>query len=125
MEIAPAVGSITSDQRRVEQVIYNLISNAIKFTDNGGVRVECSLKDGEVVTRIIDTGIGIRDEDMENLFKPFYQVDNRIVRQHEGTGLGLSICSKILDLLGGRIWVYSEYGKGSTFSFSLPVESAS
>ncbi len=121
VEIAPEVGTITSDQRRVEQVIYNLVSNAIKFTDRGRVRIECSLKDGEVITRIIDTGIGIRNEDIENLFKPFYQVDSRIVRQHEGTGLGLSICSKILDLLGGRIWVDSEYGKGSTFGFSLPV----
>ncbi len=120
--VAPEVGTITSDQRRVEQVIYNLISNAIKFTDNGSIRVECSQKEGEAVTRVIDTGIGIKDKDMDQLFKPFYQIDTGLVRQYEGTGLGLSICSKILDLLGGRIWVESEWGKGSIFSFALPVE---
>ncbi|MGA9049023.1 MAG: ATP-binding protein [Dehalococcoidia bacterium] len=110
-----------SDQRRVEQVIYNLVSNAIKFTENGSVRVECSQKEGEVVTRVIDTGIGIEDKDIDQLFKPFHQIDSGMVRQYDGTGLGLSICKKILDLLGGRIWVKSEWGKGSTFSFSLPV----
>jgi len=120
--IAPEVGMITSDQRRVEQVIYNLVSNAIKFTEHGHVRMECSLKDEEIITRVIDTGIGIKDPDLENLFKPFYQIDSSLVRQYEGTGLGLSICSKILDLLGGRIRVESEWGKGSTFSFTLPVE---
>ena len=122
VEIAPDVGTITSDQRRVEQVIYNLISNAIKFTEHGHVRVECYLKDGELITRVIDTGIGIKNQDMDQLFKPFYQIDSGLVRQYEGTGLGLSICSKILDLLGGRIWVESELGKGSIFNFALPVE---
>lgn len=121
VELSPEVGTITSDQRRVEQVIYNLMSNAIKFTEHGYVRVKCSLENGEILTRVIDTGMGIKDQDMENLFKPFYQVDSGLVRQHEGTGLGLSICSKILELLGGRIWVESEWGKGSTFSFALPV----
>ncbi len=122
VDVAPDVGPITSDQRRVEQVIYNLISNAIKFTEHGRVRVECYLKGREVITRVSDTGIGIKNEDMEHLFSPFYQIDSGLVRQYEGTGLGLSICSKILDLLGGRIWVESEWGKGSTFSFALPME---
>ena len=120
--VAPGVGTVTSDQRRVEQVIYNLISNAIKFTDYGSIRIECFQKEGEIVTRIIDTGIGIKDKDIGQLFRPFHQVDTGIVRQYEGTGLGLSICSKILDLLGGRIWVESEWGKGSIFNFALPVE---
>jgi len=119
--VSPEVGTIISDQRRVEQVIYNLISNAIKFTDRGRVRVECSLKDREIITRVIDTGIGIKDKDIDQLFQPFHQVDSGLVRQHEGTGLGLSICSKILELLGGRIWVESEWGKGSIFSFALPA----
>jgi len=122
VELSPDVGTITSDQRRVEQVIYNLISNAIKFTEHGHVRVKCSLESGEIITRVIDTGVGIKDQDMENLFKPFYQIDSGIMRQYEGTGLGLSICAKILDLLGGRIWVESEWGKGSIFSFALPME---
>jgi len=122
VEVAPDVGTITSDQRRVEQIIYNLVSNAIKFTENGSIRVECYLQGREAVTRVIDTGIGIKHEDIDQLFQPFHQVDSGLVRQHEGTGLGLSICRKILDLLGGRIWVESEWGKGSIFSFALPVE---
>jgi signal transduction histidine kinase len=120
--VAPEVGTITSDQRRVEQVIYNLVNNAIKFTEKGSVLVECHIKDGEAITRVIDTGIGIKSQDTDQLFKPFHQIDTGIVRQYEGTGLGLSICKKILDLLGGRIWVESELGKGSTFSFALPFE---
>jgi signal transduction histidine kinase len=106
----------------VEQVIYNLVNNAIKFTEKGSVLVECHIKDGEAITRVIDTGIGIKSLEMDQLFKPFHQIDTGIIRQYEGTGLGLSICKKILDLLGGRIWVESEWGKGSTFSFALPVE---
>lgn len=120
--VAPEVRTIISDQRRVEQVIYNLVSNAIKFTEKGSVLVECFQKDGEIITRVSDTGIGIKNEDIDQLFKPFHQVDSGLVRQYEGTGLGLSICSKILDLLGGRIWVESEWGKGSIFSFALPAE---
>jgi len=119
--VAPDVGTIMSDQRRVEQVIFNLISNAIKFTEKGGVRVDCSLRDGEIVTRVSDTGIGIKDKDLSDLFKPFHQIDTGMVRHYDGTGLGLSICQKILDLLGGRIWVESEWGRGSAFSFSLPA----
>jgi len=122
VDVAPDIKPTMSDQRRVEQVIYNLISNAIKFTEHGRVHVECYLKDREIITRVSDTGIGIKNEDMEHLFSPFYQIDSGLVRQYEGTGLGLSICSKILDLLGGRIWVESEWGKGSTFSFALPME---
>ena len=122
VSVDPEVKTITSDQRRVEQVIYNLISNAIKFTEKGSVHVECFLNDGEIITRVIDTGIGIKNQDVDRLFNPFYQIDSGLVRQYEGTGLGLSICSKILDLLGGRIWVESEWGKGSIFSFALPVE---
>jgi PAS domain S-box-containing protein len=120
--IAPEIGTITSDQRRVEQIIFNLISNAIKFTDKGRVIIQCSVKGGEIVTSVTDTGIGIKNKDIDQLFEPFHQIDTGSVRQYEGTGLGLSICRKILDLLGGRIWVESEWGKGSTFSFTLPVQ---
>ena len=122
VEIASGVMTITSDQRRVEQVILNLLSNAIKFIEHGKIRVECSINEGQVLVRVIDTGIGIKNEDMEKLFKPFRQIDAAITRKYEGTGLGLSICKKIIELLGGKIWVESEWGKGSTFSFTLPVE---
>lgn len=121
-EIKPEVGTITSDQRRVEQIILNLMSNAIKFTDKGKIRVECYVERMEVVTRVTDSGIGIKAEDLGQIFKPFYQIDSGIIRQREGTGLGLSICKKLLDLLGGRIWAESEWGKGSIFSFTLPLE---
>nr|MDO8112773.1 ATP-binding protein [Candidatus Sigynarchaeota archaeon] len=121
VEIAPKIGSIKSDQRRVEQIILNLLSNAIKFTEKGKVRVECSMKEGKVLVRVIDTGIGIKKTDTDKLFKPFRQIDTNITRKYEGTGLGLSICKRLVELLGGNIDVESELGKGSTFFFTLPV----
>ncbi len=120
--IAPDVGTISSERRRVEQILLNLISNAIKFTEEGGVYVGCLLQDQEVLVRVIDTGIGIKNEDIDLLFKPFQQLQTGSERNFEGTGLGLSICRKLLNLLGGKIEVQSEWGKGSTFSFTLPVE---
>jgi len=122
VEIANDVSSVTSDRRRVEQIILNLLSNAIKFTDEGMVRVT-SRRDGQdVAIAVIDTGVGIKPDDLRKLFKPFQQIDTGLDRKFEGTGLGLSICKKLLDLLGGRIAVQSEWGKGSTFSFTLPVD---
>ena len=120
VEIADDVNSISSDRRRVEQILLNLLSNAIKFTDEGKIHVSCSLQGREVWVSVRDTGIGIRSQDVERLFKPFQQIQTG--RHFEGTGLGLSICKKLLDLLGGRIEVHSEWGKGSTFSFALPIE---
>ena len=122
VEIAPDIHSITSDRRRVEQVLINLLSNAIKFTEEGRIRVICSLDGRQVSVTVTDTGIGIKGEDMDRLFKPFQQVQTGAARHFDGTGLGLSICKKLLDLLGGRIAVHSQWGKGSTFSFTLPLE---
>lgn len=119
------VGSITSDRRRVEQILTNLLSNAIKFTEKGWVRVECFRQEGGVLILIRDTGIGIAREDMSRLFRPFSQVDTGLNRQYEGTGLGLSICKKLTELLGGTIWVESEPGKGSTFFVTLPRDRTS
>ena len=120
--IAPPVGQIVGDRRRVEQVIINLLSNAVKFTEQGEVRIESHVEDAWRVTRVIDTGIGIRPEDIETLFKPFRQVDTGITRQYEGTGLGLSICKRLVEAMDGKIWVESEWGKGSSFTFTLPLE---
>ena len=103
----------------MEQVLINLLSNAIKFTEQGEVRIECDVENGWLVTRVIDTGIGIRPEDVDTLFKPFRQVDSGITRQYEGTGLGLSICKRLVEAMGGRIQVESEWGKGSTLCFYL------
>jgi PAS domain S-box-containing protein len=120
--ITPKVIEITSDRRRVEQILINLLNNAVKFTEHGEVRLECQIENDWLVTRIIDTGIGIKQEDINILFKPFQQVDTGITRQYEGTGLGLSICKRLVDLLGGQISVESELGKGSTFTFTLPFK---
>jgi len=123
-EVGSDVGRITSDRRRVEQILINLLNNAIKFTDQGAVRVECQVNDGWLVTRVVDTGIGIKPEDIDKLFETFRQIDTGLTRQYEGTGLGLSICKKLVEMLGGEIWAESEgLGKGSTFIFTLPVES--
>jgi len=122
IDVASDVGTIRSDMRRVEQVLLNLLSNAIKFTERGRVTVTCSAGPGTIIIRVTDTGIGIRTEDVDKVFKPFLQIDNGLTRKYEGTGLGLSICKKLVRLLDGDIWVESVWQEGSTFSFSLPVK---
>lgn len=122
VNISENVDMVVSDRRRVEQVLLNLISNAIKFTDTGEIRVDCTSADGFVQICVIDSGIGIKEEDTDKLFKAFQQVDSGITRKFEGTGLGLYVCQKLLELLGGKIWVTSRWGAGSTFCFNLPVK---
>lgn len=119
--IANEVGSIKSDKLRVQQILINLVNNAIKFTEKGLVRIEARLTGHFVVIKVIDTGIGIEKEQVEQLFRPFIQIDTGLTRKHEGTGLGLSICKKLLFLLDGKIAVESEYGAGSSFIVTLPV----
>jgi len=119
-EVAPQVGQITSDRRRVEQIPINLVNNGVKFTEKGEVRVECQVNDSWLVTRVVDTGIGIKPEDVGKLFEAFQQVDTGLARRYEGTGLGLSICKRLVEILGGEIGVESEWGMGSTFTFTLP-----
>ena len=121
-DVAHGVDQIVSDQRRVEQVLINLVNNAIKFTDEGEVRIECEIRDDWLMTSVIDTGIGIKPEDVQQLFAAFRQIETGLNRQYEGTGLGLSISQKLIDLLGGEIWVESEWGEGSTFRFSIPLK---
>ncbi|HMM33227.1 MAG TPA: ATP-binding protein [Thermoanaerobaculia bacterium] len=121
-ELSPQVGEMTSDRRRVEQVVLNLLSNAVKFTDRGSVRLVCDADDERANVRVVDTGIGIRAEDLDKLFRPFRQVDSGTSRHYEGTGLGLSISRKLAELLGGSIAVTSEPGHGSTFTVVLPLK---
>ncbi len=121
IDIAPDIGVAIGDPRRVEQIFLNLLTNAIKFTEKGGVRIECTKQDDSIETRIIDSGIGIKRSDLEKLFKPFSQVDTGLTRQYEGTGLGLSICRKLVDMMDGTIEVESEMGKGSIFTVIIPV----
>lgn len=116
---------VYADATRLRQIIVNLLGNAIKFTKQGGVTIRSQLTyEGEralVVTSVRDTGIGIRPEDQAIIFDEFRQADGSITREYGGTGLGLAITRKLVEMMGGRIWVESEVGVGSTFSFTLPV----
>ncbi|MHC1728718.1 MAG: PAS domain S-box protein [Syntrophobacteraceae bacterium] len=122
MDLSLEVAEVVSDRRRVEQILINLVNNAIKFTDQGEVRIESTVNAGRIVTVITDTGIGISPGDMSTLFETFRQIDKGVARRYEGSGLGLSICRGLVKGLGGEIWATSEgEGKGSTFTFTLPV----
>jgi len=98
------------------------LSNRINFIEKGLFNVKASITDGQLCVRIRDTGIGIRAEDLENLFKPFSQIDTGLSREHEGTGLGLAICQKLCSLIGGRIGVSSRWQQGSEFVLYLPLQ---
>jgi len=115
--------AITGDQDRLIQVVINLISNAVKFTDSGSIALSAHLRDDAVVVGVTDSGIGIAPADQQKVFEKFKQVGDTLTDKPKGTGLGLPICKEIVEYHGGRIWVESEPGKGSTFSFTLPVQS--
>jgi len=121
IDIRKDVNTICTDQRRLEQILVNLLNNAVKFTDKGQVRLSCHRKDKHYMIEVADTGIGIKESDLPELFQPFRQVDAGTTRKHEGSGLGLSICRKLLDLLGGSIMVKSQWGRGSCFTVCLPA----
>ena len=116
------LGDFTGDERKVKQVLVNLLSNAVKFTPEGGqIKVEASLGDSAAIVSVVDTGIGIAKEDQEAIFEEFRQVGSNYAHKREGTGLGLTLTRKFVELHGGKIWVESEVGKGSAFSFTLPI----
>jgi len=129
------LGEIITDRRRLEQVFINLINNAIKFTEKGGVTVAAELL-GDfnqppgaasctlVKLSVADTGIGIKPQDLDLLFRPFRQIDSGLTRLHEGTGLGLAICRKLLELMGGHVTAVSEWSKGSEFIVTIPLHGA-
>ena len=122
-EMSEDVGEIATDQRRFEQVVLNLLSNAVKFTDEGQVTISCRRDDGYYAIAVADTGIGMRQEELNQIFQPFHQVDTGLARKREGTGLGLSITKKIVDMMGGTISVESRSGQGSTFTIRIPQQS--
>jgi len=109
------------DEQRIAQVLLNLVGNAIKFTEKGEVRVEVTTSDGTFLVSVSDTGPGLSEADQEKIFEEFHQADSSSTREKGGTGLGLSIAKRIIEMHGGRIWVESILGKGSTFRFTLPV----
>jgi signal transduction histidine kinase len=120
-EVAPDLPRGRGDERRLTQVLLNLVGNAIKFTDTGEVTIRVAAEDGAYSVAVRDTGPGISAADQEKLFQQFQQADNSITRKKGGTGLGLAISKRIVEMHGGRIWVDSVVGQGSTFAFTLPV----
>jgi len=119
----PEVDVVDGDERRIKQVIFNLLSNAVKFTPPGGaIDVSAARVNGEVKISVADTGPGIAPEDHDRIFEEFQQTDAGL-EQRQGTGLGLALSKRLVELHGGRIWLESELGKGSTFVFTLPGRS--
>ena len=121
VSVAPEVAQGKGDHQRISQVFLNLVGNAIKFTEAGEVRVEATASDDTFVISVSDTGPGLSEADQQMIFEEFHQVDGSSTRKKGGTGLGLSIARRIVEMHGGRIWVESTEGKGSTFWFTLPV----
>ena len=122
LEMDEEIGIVRTDPTRLKQILFNLLSNAVKFTPDGGsVSVKARKLDGEIQISVSDTGIGIPKEKMEEIFEPFVQLDGSLSRRYEGTGLGLALTRRLVELLGGRIWVESQLGKGSAFHFTIPV----
>ena len=121
-EVVGGMPNIMGDRDRLNQVITNLISNAIRYTpEEGKIEIQSYPVEGAVRVDVQDTGIGIAPEDMAHLFERFYRADHPLVQEKRGTGLGLSIVKMFIEMHGGRIWVQSELGQGSTFTFILPV----
>jgi signal transduction histidine kinase len=122
IDVAPELPQGHGDERRLTQVLLNLVGNAIKFTDIGEVSIKGSSANGSFNVAVHDTGPGISETDQTKLFQEFQQADNSITRKKGGTGLGLAISKRIIEMHGGRIWVESVVGQGSTFAFTLPVK---
>lgn len=122
--VPPDLPTGFGDDRRISQVLLNLVGNAIKFTDEGEVSVRVSASDEAFQVAVADTGIGISEADQAEILNEFYQADGSSTRAHGGTGLGLAIATRMVELHGGRLWIESALGEGSTFFFSLPIRVA-
>jgi signal transduction histidine kinase len=125
LKVDPQVDEIQADERKVKQIVVNLLSNAVKFTPDGGrVEVDAHMNDAAIEVSVMDTGVGIATEDQEAVLEEFRQVGRDYTTKHEGTGLGLALTRRFVELHGGKIWLRSEPGKGSTFTFTLPKRDA-
>jgi signal transduction histidine kinase len=123
LEVDPELGRVKADERKVKQVVFNLLTNAVRFTPEGGrVDVRAWREDGLVHVAVRDNGVGIAPEDLARIFEEFQQARGQAAGKVEGTGLGLALARRFVELHGGRIWVESAVGEGSTFTFALPVE---
>jgi GAF domain-containing protein len=122
VDLAPDLPAGRGDERRLTQVLLNLVGNAIKFTDQGEIMIKASASEGTYNLAVRDTGPGISEADQQKLFQEFQQADNSITKSKGGTGLGLAISKRIIEMHGGRIWVESRPGEGATFSLTLPIK---
>ena len=121
-QVDAKLGQIVADERKFKQILLNLLSNAVKFTPDGGrIDVLARREDSNAVIAVHDTGIGIAPEDQAAVFEEFRQVGRDYTKKQEGTGLGLALTKKFVELHGGKIWLESEPGKGSTFTFTIPL----
>jgi hypothetical protein len=121
-DIGKGLPKISTDMERLVQILINLISNAVKYTERGGIDVS-AFKDGQNLHFVVkDTGIGIAKKYYGKLFERFYQIDSSYTRKAGGTGLGLSLCKEFVNALGGEIWFKSRFSKGSEFHFTLPIQ---
>lgn len=123
-EISTELPAVLGDENRLQQILHNLLGNAIKFTDSGEVRIWAQVNGNKIEVTVADTGIGIPEDKRTDIFRSFEQVDGSISRRYGGTGLGLAISRQLVELHGGSIWVESTLGQGSRFVFELPVASA-
>jgi signal transduction histidine kinase len=121
ISVPPDLPPAQGDEQRIAQVLLNLVGNAIKFTETGEVGIRVSAEDEAFTIAVSDTGAGIAAEDQQKIFDEFQQADNSSTRAQGGTGLGLAISKRIIEMHGGRLWVESSLGKGSTFWFTLPI----
>lgn len=124
--ISSKVSVINADEEKIKQIMYNLLSNAIKFTPDGGkIDIRADIKNKKLWVSVADTGIGIKQKDIDKLFESFHQINNEYTRKYKGTGLGLVLTKKLVELHGGKIFVESKFGKGSTFTFTIPLKKSS
>jgi len=122
VEIEEGLPPVHADEAKVKQVLINLLGNAAKFTPDGGkLKIEAVRQDNWCRVSVIDNGIGIKEEDRERVFEPFYRLDSPLAKVKSGTGLGLALVRQIIEKHSGQVWVESEYGKGSRFTFTLPL----
>ena len=125
VEVEEGLPPVHADKAKTRQVLINLLSNATKFTSDGGkLKIEAGREGNWCQVSVIDDGIGIKEEDRERIFEPFYQLDTPLTKERSGTGLGLALTQQIIERHGGKIWIESEYGKGSRFTFTLPLAPA-
>ncbi|MBA7636813.1 Sensor histidine kinase RcsC [subsurface metagenome] len=118
--VVPDIDSLYADKAKTKQVLINILGNAVKFTNEGSVKLNVAEADSDIIFSVTDTGMGMKKEDLESIFESFQQVGPAQIAGYEGTGLGLAISKQFIEMQGGRIWAEGELGKGSTFTFTLP-----